>query len=200
LLKKVVDLVLTSVLLTLAAPFLLLVALAIKLDSPGPVLFAQRRVGRGGTEFRAWKFRSMVRNADSLLEHYLSERPALQAEWEQNQKLRHDPRITRVGNFLRKLSLDEIPQLWNVMRGEMSLVGPRPIVREEIPRYGKYFSLYTSVQSGLTGLWQVSGRSETSYAERVTFDTFYIRNWSVWLDLYILFRTIGVLWLRTGAY
>jgi len=105
-----------------------------------------------------------------------------------------------VGKFLRQSSLDEIPQLWNVMRGEMSLVGPRPIVREEISRYGKYFPLYTSVHSGLTGLWQVSGRSETSYAERVTFDTFYIRNWSVWLDLYILFRTIGALWVRTGAY
>jgi lipopolysaccharide/colanic/teichoic acid biosynthesis glycosyltransferase len=142
----------------------------------------------------------MVLNADGLLKRYLAEHPALAVEWEQHHKLRSDPRMTRVGKFLRQSSLDEIPQLWNVMRGEMSLVGPRPIVREEIPRYGKYFDLYTSVHSGLTGLWQVSGRSETSYAERVTFDTFYIRNWSVWLDLYILFRTIGALWVRTGAY
>lgn len=200
LLKRALDLLLTTVICILTAPLFLLIAITIKLDSRGPVFYGQRRVGRGGVEFRAWKFRSMVLDADGLLKRYLAEHPALAVEWEEHHKLRHDPRMTRVGKFLRQSSLDEIPQLWNVMRGEMSLVGPRPIVREEIPRYGKYFDLYTSVHSGLTGLWQVSGRSETSYAERVTFDTFYIRNWSVWLDLYILFRTIGALWVRTGAY
>jgi Undecaprenyl-phosphate galactose phosphotransferase WbaP len=199
-LKRLLDLILTTFILIVGAPLLFLIAMAIKIDSPGPVFYGQRRVGRGGVEFRAWKFRSMVPDADALLTRYLADHPALAVEWEQNHKLRFDPRITRVGRFLRQSSLDEIPQLWNVMRGEMSLVGPRPIVRAEIPRYGKRFDLYTSVQSGLTGLWQVSGRSETTYAERVTFDTFYIRNWSVWLDLYILFRTVGVLCVRKGAY
>lgn len=200
LLKNALDCLLTILILIIAAPVLILIAIAIKIDSPGPVFYTQRRVGRGGVEFRAWKFRSMVSNADALLAQYLAAHPGLSAEWEASHKLRVDPRITRVGKFLRRNSLDELPQLWNVVRGDMSLVGPRPIVREEISRYGKYFELYTSVKSGLTGLWQVSGRSETSYAERVAFDTFYIRNWSVWLDLYILFRTIGVLCLRTGAY
>jgi Undecaprenyl-phosphate galactose phosphotransferase WbaP len=200
LVKNLLDCLLTLLILIFAAPLVLLIALAIKIDSPGPVFYTQRRVGRGGAEFRAWKFRSMVSDADTILAQYLATHPGLLAEWEQNHKLRVDPRVTRVGKFLRRSSLDELPQLWNVIRGEMSLVGPRPIVREEIPRYGKYFDLYTSVKSGLTGLWQVSGRSETSYAERVAFDTFYIRNWSVWMDLYILFRTIGVLCLRTGAY
>jgi Undecaprenyl-phosphate galactose phosphotransferase WbaP len=199
-LKRILDLLLTTFILIVAAPLLLLIALAIKIDSRGPVFYAQRRIGRRGVEFRAWKFRSMVPDADALLTRHLAEHPALAAEWGQNHKLRFDPRMTRVGRFLRQSSLDEIPQLWNVVRGEMSLVGPRPIVRAEIPRYGKHFDLYTSVQSGLTGLWQVSGRSQTTYAERVTFDTFYIRNWSVWLDLYILFRTIGVLCVRKGAY
>ncbi|HEY3935871.1 MAG TPA: undecaprenyl-phosphate galactose phosphotransferase WbaP [Bryobacteraceae bacterium] len=199
-LKRALDLLLTSIVLIFATPLLLLIALAIKIDSLGPVFYGQLRIGRRGIEFRAWKFRSMVPDADKLLAQYLLKHPALAAEWELNHKLRFDPRMTRVGRFLRQTSLDEIPQLWNVMRGEMSLVGPRPIVRDEIPRYGKRFDLYTSVQSGLTGLWQVSGRSETTYAERVTFDTFYIRNWSVWLDLYILFRTIGVLCVRKGAY
>jgi Undecaprenyl-phosphate galactose phosphotransferase WbaP len=199
-LKRLLDLILTTFILIVGAPLLFLIAMAIKIDSPGPVFYGQRRVGRGSVEFRAWKFRSMVPDADALLTRYLADHPALAVEWEQNHKLRFDPRMTRVGRFLRQSSLDEIPQLWNVMRGEMSLVGPRPIVRAEIPRYGKRFDLYTSVQSGLTGLWQVSGRSETTYAERVTFDTFYIRNWSVWLDLYILFRTVGVLCVRKGAY
>ncbi len=200
LLKRGLDLFVTLIVLLFAAPILLAVALAIKFDSPGPLFYSQRRVGRNGKEFRAWKFRSMVSDADAQLARYLAAHPEMAAEWEQNHKLRDDPRVTKLGAFLRKTSLDEIPQLWNIIRGDMSLVGPRPIVQAEIPKYGKYFSLYTSVQSGLTGLWQVSGRSQTSYAERVTFDTFYIRNWSVWLDLYILFRTIGVLWLRTGAY
>lgn len=199
-LKRMLDLLLTSFIFVVTAPLFLLIALAIKIDSPGPAFYSQRRVGRGGVEFRAWKFRSMVRDADALLARYLDEHPELAIEWKQNHKLRYDPRITRIGSFLRKSSLDEIPQLWNVIRGDMSLVGPRPIVRDEIPRYGKHFGLYASVQSGLTGLWQVSGRSETSYEQRVHFDAFYVRNWSVWLDLCILFRTIGVLCLRTGAY
>jgi Undecaprenyl-phosphate galactose phosphotransferase WbaP len=199
-LKRVLDIVMTLGILVAIFPLLLAIGIAIKIDSPGPILYWQRRVGRGGIEFRAWKLRSMVRNAEALLNQYLEDHPELALEWRQNQKLRNDPRITRVGRFLRRTSLDEIPQLWNVLRGDMSLVGPRPIVRDEISRYGKYFHLYTRVNSGITGLWQVSGRSETSYEQRVSFDTFYVRNWSVWLDLCILFRTISVIWMRTGAY
>lgn len=199
-LKRSLDLLITGILLIFLLPLLVAIAIAIKLDSPGPIFFSQRRIGRGAREFSAWKFRSMVINADSVLTRYLEEHPTLRAEWQQSHKIKQDPRITRVGRFLRNTSLDEIPQLWNVLRGDMSLVGPRPIVREEIVRYGEHFDLYTSVYSGLTGLWQVSGRSETSYEQRVDFDAIYVRNWSVWLDVCILFRTIGVLWLRTGAY
>ncbi len=142
----------------------------------------------------------MVRNADEVLHRYLKTNPDLREEWKQNHKLRNDPRITPVGRFLRRTSLDEIPQLWNVLKGDMSLVGPRPIVDAEIVRYGSNFDLYMKVKSGLTGLWQVSGRNDTSYEERVKLDTFYVRNWSVWLDLCILFRTIGTVLLRKGAY
>jgi lipopolysaccharide/colanic/teichoic acid biosynthesis glycosyltransferase len=142
----------------------------------------------------------MVTNADQVLHRYLENNPDLREEWERNHKLRNDPRITTVGRFLRRTSLDELPQLWNVLKGDMSLVGPRPIVEAEVARYGANFDLYTRVQSGLTGLWQVSGRNDTSYEERVKLDTFYVRNWSVWLDLCILFRTIGTVLLRKGAY
>jgi Undecaprenyl-phosphate galactose phosphotransferase WbaP len=200
LLKRFLDIALTSFVMVAAAPLFFAIAIAIRLDSPGPVLYAQRRIGRGGVEFRAWKFRSMVRDADAQLALYLAAHPELADEWQQNHKLRDDPRITRLGKFLRKSSLDEIPQLWNVLRGDMSLVGPRPIVQEEVPRYGEHFDVYTQVHSGVTGLWQVSGRSDTSYEQRVNLDVFYVRNWSVWLDFCILFRTIAVLWWRSGAY
>jgi Undecaprenyl-phosphate galactose phosphotransferase WbaP len=198
--KRVLDLTLTIVGGILILPLIALIALWIKVSSAGPVFYSQRRIGRGGTEFRAWKFRSMVQNADEVLEEYLNKNPDLQEEWERDHKLRNDPRVTRAGQFLRRTSLDELPQLWNVLKGEMSLVGPRPIVQAEVSRYGVSFDLYTRVKSGLTGLWQVSGRNDTSYDERVDLDTFYVRNWSVWLDLCILFRTIGTVLLRKGAY
>jgi len=200
LLKRSIDLILTTILGVFMAPILLLVAIAVKFDSPGPILYRHRRIGRGGREFFAWKFRSMVTNADTILKKYLEENPQFQEEWACNHKLKNDPRVTRLGNFLRRTSLDEFPQLWNVLRGEMSLVGPRPIVREEISRYGEDFEMYTWVQSGLTGLWQVSGRSETSYQQRVDYDRFYVYNWSVWLDFCILFRTIGTVLARSGAF
>jgi undecaprenyl-phosphate galactose phosphotransferase len=199
-LTEAMNIVIALVALVFLAPLMLGVALAIFAQDGGPVVFAHRRIGRGGRYFYCLKFRSMAIDAEQRLADLLANDPVARAEWDRDHKLRNDPRVTKLGAFLRKTSLDELPQLFNVLKAEMSLVGPRPIVREEIPRYGKYFDLYTSVHSGLTGLWQVSGRSETSYAERVTFDTFYIRNWSVWLDLYILFRTIGALWVRTGAY
>jgi Undecaprenyl-phosphate galactose phosphotransferase WbaP len=198
--KRLLDLVLTSAGAIAGVPLIGFIALWIKWDSRGPVFYCQRRIGKGGKEFRAWKFRSMVTNADQVLHRYLENNPELREEWERNHKLRNDPRITAVGRFLRRTSLDELPQLWNVLKGDMSLVGPRPIVEAEVARYGANFDLYTKVQSGLTGLWQVSGRNDTSYEERVKLDTFYVRNWSVWLDLCILFRTIGTVLLRKGAY
>ncbi|HEX4277459.1 MAG TPA: undecaprenyl-phosphate galactose phosphotransferase WbaP [Bryobacteraceae bacterium] len=200
LLKRVIDLLLTVAVGIVFAPILLLVALAIRLDSPGPIIYGQRRIGRGGCEFKAWKFRSMVEHADEILRTYLDENPQLRDEWESSHKLKNDPRVTKLGSFLRRTSLDEFPQLWNVLLGEMSLVGPRPIVRDEIRHYGLDFETYTYVQGGVTGLWQVSGRSETSYQQRVDFDRFYVQNWSVWLDLCILFRTIGTVLSRAGAF
>ncbi len=198
--KRVMDLVFTFAGGCLLIPILAFIAIWIKLDSSGPMLYGQRRIGRGGKEFKAWKFRSMIRDADAVLDRHLASDPALREEWERDHKLKNDPRMTRAGRILRSHSLDELPQLWNVLMGEMSLVGPRPIVHAEIARYGSSYELYAKVKGGLTGLWQVSGRNDTSYAERVDFDTFYVRNWSVWLDLCILFRTIGTVLLRKGAY
>jgi lipopolysaccharide/colanic/teichoic acid biosynthesis glycosyltransferase len=139
-------------------------------------------------------------DADWLLTQYLQVNSELRWEWEQDHKLRSDPRVTRAGRFLRATSLDELPQLWNVFRGEMSLVGPRPIVDEEIPKYGKVYELYQRVTPGISGLWQVSGRSNTTYEERVALDAYYVRNWSVWLDLVILARTVWSTVMRRGAY
>ncbi len=198
--KRAMDIAITSVGVLVALPFIAAILAWIRLDSPGPVFFGHPRIGRGGRIFRAWKFRSMVTNGDEVLAAYLLAHPESRAEWEENHKLRDDPRVTRAGKFLRSTSLDELPQLWNVICGEMSLVGPRPIVKAEVSRYGSYFDVYTKVEGGVTGLWQVSGRSDTTYAERVTLDTFYVRNWSVWLDLCILFQTIGVVFARRGAY
>jgi Undecaprenyl-phosphate galactose phosphotransferase WbaP len=198
--KRVLDVVLTLLGAVLVLPLIGLMALWIKADSPGPAFYAQQRIGQDGKQFQAWKFRSMIQDADGILRRYLDENPAMRDEWARTHKLRDDPRITRAGKFLRRTSLDELPQLWNVIKGEMSLVGPRPIVEAEIPKYGSRFSLYTKVKSGLTGMWQISGRSDTSYDERVQLDSYYVRNWSVWLDLYILFRTIETVLLRKGAY
>jgi lipopolysaccharide/colanic/teichoic acid biosynthesis glycosyltransferase len=139
-------------------------------------------------------------DAERLLDKDLQDNPFLRAEWEQNQKLRDDPRVTRVGHFLRQTSLDELPQLWNVLRGEMSLTGPRPIVDAEVPKYGQVYKLYKRIKPGMSGLWQVSGRSDTSYAERVEIDSYYVRNWSVWLDLVILARTAKIVLLSRGAF
>lgn len=200
LVKRAMDL---GLVLVFALPLFLLVALLgllVRLDSPGSLFYAHERLGLAARRFRAWKFRSMVQDADRKLVEYLERHPKLREEWERDQKLKNDPRITRVGKLLRKTSLDELPQLWNVLKGEMSLVGPRPIVEEEVRRYGPLFALYTKVRPGLTGLWQVSGRNDTTYAERVAMDAYYVRNWSPWLDLYILARTVWVVLFGRGAY
>ena len=155
---------------------------------------------RDGATFTAWKFRTMVRNASEVLARHLERNPALRQEWDRSHKLRHDPRVTAAGRVLRRTSLDELPQIWNVLRGEMSVVGPRPIVADEIALYGEAYELYTRVRPGITGLWQVSGRNDLPYEKRVQLDTYYIRNWSPWLDLYILARTVAAVLMARGAY
>ena len=185
LMKRMLDLALILTLGLVLLPLILLISLAVKLTSRGPVFFGHRRYGKNGKPFMAWKFRSMVWNADEVLFEYLKNHPAARQEWERNYKLKKDPRITWIGRLLRHTSLDELPQLWNALRQEMSLVGPRPIVHEEIHRYGEEFLLYQMVRPlGITGLWQVSGRNNLSYEKRISLDSYYVRNWSIWLDLY----------------
>lgn len=200
LLKAFLDKALVVLIGLLCLPLIAVISVLIACDSPGPILYSQTRIGRGGKLFKAWKFRSMVVDADVALEKYLYAHPELRALWEQDHKLKEDPRITRVGRFLRQTSLDEMPQLWNILKGEMSMVGPRPIVHEEIWRYDEKFDLYLQVLPGLTGLWQISGRNDVTYDERVSFDAYYVRNWSMWLDIYILICTIKVVLAGDGAY
>lgn len=199
-LKRTLDITATLLGGIFILPIGLAIALAIKLDSHGPVLFGHTRLGRNGEPFKVWKFRSMRENAGELLEEYLEKHPELRTEWEATHKLKNDPRVTRLGNFLRKTSLDEFPQLLNVLRGEMSLVGPRPVVTEEIAHYGAVWELYKRTRPGITGQWQVSGRSDTSYEERTGMDAYYVRNWSVWLDIYILAKTPAAVLGSDGAY
>jgi Undecaprenyl-phosphate galactose phosphotransferase WbaP len=191
-------------LILLAAPYLLLafiiLAILIKLDSPGPVFYRQIRIGQFGRKFPVFKFRTMVQNADKVLQDYLDKFPELRAEWLATHKLKQDPRVTRLGALLRKTSLDELPQLLNIIIGDMSLVGPRPIVDAEVEKYGKCFDLYIQVRPGLTGLWQVSGRNNTTYERRVELDEYYVRNRSLKLDLQILLKTVLVVLKRDGAY
>jgi Undecaprenyl-phosphate galactose phosphotransferase WbaP len=200
LLKRSVDLLITLVAGIISLPILLICAVLIRLDSPGPIFYFQKRVGYRGKEIRVCKFRTMVQKADIILEDYLCANPDLRDEWNSSHKIKNDPRVTRLGKFLRKTSLDEIPQMWNVLIGEMSWVGPRPIVEDEIVHYQESFSLYTQVRPGITGLWQVSGRSSTSYKYRVNLDEYYIRHWSLWLDIYILLRTVRSVLSHEGAW
>lgn len=197
--KRTMELGLILLFLPVIIPLMLLIAVLIKLDSSGPVFFGHDRIGMGGEDIRIWKFRTMHQDSGSTLAEYLATDPALRAEWDENHKLASDPRITRVGRFLRITSLDELPQLWNVLCGDLSLVGPRPIVWDEVGKYQSGFALYKKVKPGVTGLWQVSGRSDTSYAERVRLDAYYVRNWSVWFDIYILVKTPGEVFRCRGA-
>lgn len=194
------DLIASTIGLILISPIMLLISVLIFIDSPGPVIFAHRRVGAKGKEFKCYKFRTMVTNSQEVLEKYLAECAAAREEWEQDFKLKDDPRITRVGKFLRKTSLDELPQLFNIIKGEMSLVGPRPIVEEEIPKYKEFINDYYLVRPGLTGFWQVNGRSDVDYDTRVQMDSWYVRNWSFWLDMSLLLRTVKVVLDKKGAY
>ncbi len=190
LLKRIVDIIGSSIGLVSLAPIFLMIGILIKLFSKGPIFYKQTRLGKGGQLFGAWKFRSMVDNADVLLEKYLVKHPEYRTEWEKNHKLKNDPRVNFFGKILRKSSLDELPQLWNILIGEMSLVGPRPIVEKEIVKYGDAYKAYKLVKPGLTGLWQISGRSNLSYDERVKLDMEYIETQSIILDLKIIIKTI----------
>jgi exopolysaccharide biosynthesis polyprenyl glycosylphosphotransferase len=198
--KETFDRSLATMLLLLASPMLMLLALIIRLSSPGPVFFGHTRIGANGKKFKVFKFRSMVTNSQEVLEHLLATDPVAQAEWEADHKLRNDPRITKIGKFLRATSMDELPQLFNVIRGEMSLVGPRPIVDAEVVKYGSSIHYYYAARPGITGLWQVSGRNDVTYTSRVRLDAHYVMTWSLTRDLNILFRTIGVVFGRKGAY
>ncbi len=198
--KRALDLILTLAGLFALLPVFLLIAAAIKLTSIGPVFYGHTRYGRDGTTFKALKFRTMFQNGESILLEHFHKNPEELAAWQRDQKLKRDPRVTSVGGWLRRYSLDELPQLCNVLLGQMSLVGPRPIVSAEVEKYGRSYDLYSRVRPGITGLWQVSGRNNTTYPERVAFDEYYVRNWSIWLDTYILVRTARAVFSAEGAY
>jgi Undecaprenyl-phosphate galactose phosphotransferase WbaP len=198
--KRFVDLAIVITGGIIILPFLLFIALLVKVSSRGKVLYGHTRLGKNGNPFTAYKFRSMVADANERLQKLLESDPQAKKEWEENQKIKNDPRVTGLGKFLRRTSIDEFPQLINILKGEMSLVGPRPITETEVIKYGEDFSRIFSVKPGLTGLWQVSGRSEMDYAARVSYDTYYLQSWSVWLDIWIIFRTFGAVVRGKGAY
>ncbi len=192
-LKRIGDIIFSLIVLTLGSPIFILIAILVKLSSPGSVFYIQKRVGRNYREFGCIKFRTMYKDADDLLPNLLEKYPLMRKEFEKDFKLRQDPRITKLGRFLRRSSLDELPQFFNVLKGEMSVVGPRPIVSNEIIKYSLFMEEVISVRPGLTGLWQVSGRNNLSYKKRVELDLFYARNRNFLLDLEIIILTLGVL-------
>jgi undecaprenyl-phosphate galactose phosphotransferase len=197
--KRCVDLVGAVILSIVFLPIVLVVSLSLYSDG-GDILFRHTRIGKNGKAFRVYKFRTMVPNADLALRDLISENPTLREEWLRDHKLRNDPRVTVVGGFLRRTSLDELPQLWNVLKGEMSLVGPRPIVRDELTRYGRAARYYLSLKPGLTGVWQISGRNDTDYRRRVAMDRHYACTASLVTDLMVLLKTVDVVLRRRGAY
>lgn len=197
--KRIFDLSVASVLIALLSPLLIYIGWKVSRDGGNPI-FGHTRIGNKGRPFKCYKFRSMIINAEQVLQDVLTNDPNARAEWEQDFKLKNDPRITPVGAFLRKTSLDELPQLWNVIRGDMSLVGPRPVVEKELERYDGDVNYYLMAKPGMTGLWQVSGRNDTDYDQRVYLDAWYVKNWSLWYDLAILFKTTRVVLYRDGAY
>lgn len=198
--KMIFDYLLVGMGLFALLPVFLLIVLIIKIDSPGPVIFGHKRIGAKEKSFTCYKFRTMVTDAERVLEHYLADNAAARREWEENFKLKDDPRITKIGRWLRQTSLDELPQLFNVLKGEMSLVGPRPIVKGEIPKYQEVINDYYLVRPGITGYWQINGRSNVDYETRVQMDSWYVRNWSIWLDLALICKTFKVVLEKKGAY
>ncbi len=197
--KRTVDISAASILLILLFPVLLVIALIVMSDR-GNAIYGHPRIGRGGRTFKCLKFRSMVKNSDEVLARLLATDPQARAEWDRDFKLKNDIRITPVGRILRKTSLDELPQLWNVLRGDMSLVGPRPVVQKELVRYGDDVGYYLALKPGMTGLWQVSGRNDVDYPTRVSLDVKYATNRSLAFDMSILLRTVKVVFEKDGAY
>ncbi|MCR5290067.1 MAG: undecaprenyl-phosphate galactose phosphotransferase WbaP [Treponema sp.] len=200
LIKRSIDLLLLLLSSPIVLPVTLLLAICVKLTSKGPIFYGHKRIGKNHKVIKCWKFRSMITDADKMLDKILEEHPEMREEWERDRKFTNDPRVTKFGKILRKTSLDEIPQLFNILTGEMSFVGPRPVTEPELQRYGDYAETILSVQPGLSGMWQISGRSDTGYEERVTLDMYYIQNWSIWLDLWIIIKTIWVVINGKGAY
>jgi Undecaprenyl-phosphate galactose phosphotransferase WbaP len=198
-LKRTVDCIGSLVLIIIFSPILAIIALLIRRDG-GSSIYKQERIGYGGKTFKCYKFRSMVMNSKQRLEEVLATDPKAREEWENDFKLKNDPRITAIGNFLRKTSLDELPQLFNVLQGDMSLVGPRPVVPDELPRYGALTQKYLSARPGMTGLWQVSGRNDVTYRERVSLDCYYIENWKLHTDFVLMLKTVTVIFHGKGAY
>jgi undecaprenyl-phosphate galactose phosphotransferase len=199
LVKRMVDITISGTALLVLSPLMLTVALLVRRDG-GPALYGHKRLGLNGKSFSCLKFRSMVMNGDDVLQRYLKENPEAHEEWATTRKLQNDPRVTRIGAFLRKSSLDELPQLINVLRGDMSLVGPRPIVTAEVSNYDYDIAHYYRVRPGITGLWQVSGRNDVTYRQRVQMDSWYVRNWSLWHDIAIICKTFPAVLRRSGAY
>jgi len=197
--KRIFDLAAASLIIVIFAPLFVMIALAIKLFDGGDIFYRHRRIGHNGKPFFCFKFRTMVPNSDQILAAHLKSNPAARAEWTVSRKLRHDERVTGIGHVLRKLSLDELPQLLNVIRGEMSLVGPRPIVREEIHLYGDYSQYYLRSRPGITGAWQASGRSDISYDQRVRIDQYYVEHWTFSRDLMIILKTVPVVLSARGS-
>ncbi len=198
--KRVFDVFCAIAGLALLWPLFLVTYVAVRMTSPGPVFFSHQRIGLGGRSFPCYKFRSMIPTDQFDFDAYLRDNPEAAEEWHATQKLRYDPRITPIGNFLRKSSIDELPQLWNVIKGDMSIVGPRPIVTNEISRYGNKFGAYTSALPGITGLWQVMGRSDCSYTQRVAYDVDYVQNWSLRRDIAIILGTVVAVFKRQGSF
>jgi len=200
--KRVFDVVFSLLILILFSPLYLLLVLLIALSSPGPIFYIQERVGKNYKTFNCIKFRTMVVNADEMLLELMETSPGLRQEFEDNFKLKQDPRITKIGQFLRLTSLDEFPQFWNVLKGDMSVVGPRPLVVEELPRYGFHIDDVLTIKPGITGLWQVSGRNDIPYNRRVQIDLYYANFHNVWLDMWVIVKTIGVVIMPkdNGAY
>ncbi len=198
--KRFIDIFLIVLFSPILLPLFLILMLLTKLTSRGPIFYGHKRVGKNGKEFKCWKFRSMCIDADKKLEEILANNPEMRAEWEKDRKFQNDPRVTKFGKFLRKTSLDELPQLINILVGQMSFVGPRPVTEPELERYGEYKDFVLSVTPGLSGMWQTSGRSDTEYEERIALDLYYIQNWSIWLDIWILIKTVYVVIKGRGAY
>ena len=198
--KRIIDILIIMFFSPIWIPLMLILAILTKITSKGPIFYGHKRIGKNHKEIKCWKFRSMCINSQEILEQILKTDPVRRAEWEKDRKFLNDPRVTKFGKFLRKTSLDELPQIFNILKGDMSLVGPRPVTEPELVKYGKYQDYVLSVLPGLSGMWQISGRSDTGYEERISFDSYYIQNWSIWLDMWILLKTVWVVLSGKGAY